>query len=334
MSTATMHPPVSQAQRLAAEAAAAAELRAYRTDPDVVALRVEHIRTQVDRLMWVGIVLGLCFTMTNVQQFAAADAPVGSLAWWSAWLLDPMVSLVLLAVLRAEQVTTRYQVGTGVWPRVAKWALLSAAYVMNTWVSWAARSASGVVLHTVAPLVVVIAAEAVTDLQYALSECVHRAHTTAHRAEQSARPEPATRAAVNGWAPNHPDDPVPPPDDQTVTTRGKPNVTAHERTVTALGERSVDPSAAVAGRAVRRVSEPRRTPRKSSTGPVRRKLLADYLAEARTAWTPGVVVSPAWVRQVTGCSRGLSPKLAAALNAELPTGRHHTTNTEAQGRAA
>jgi hypothetical protein len=46
MSTATTHPPVSQAQRLAAEAAAAAELRAYRTDPDVVALRVEHIRTR------------------------------------------------------------------------------------------------------------------------------------------------------------------------------------------------------------------------------------------------------------------------------------------------
>jgi hypothetical protein len=349
MSTATMHPPVSQAQWLAAEAAAAAEPRAYRTDPDVVALRVEHIRTQVDHLMWAGIVLGLCFTMTNVQTFAAAGAPVGSLAWWSAWLLDPMVSLVLLAVLRAEQVTTRYQVHTGVWPRVAKWALLSATYVMNTWVSWAAGSASGVVLHTVAPLVVVIAAEAVTDLQYALSECVHRAHTTAaDRAEQSARPEPATWAAVNGWAPDHPDDPVPAPDEQIVTTIGKPNVTAPERTVTTLGERSVDssderlgrgsvnPAAAVAGRPTRRVGEPRRTPGKRATGPVRRKLLADYLAEAQAAWMPGVVVTPAWVRQVTGCSRGLSPKVAAALTAELTTGRHHTTavRTEAQGRAA
>jgi hypothetical protein len=295
---------VTQAQRLAQEAAAAAELRAYRTDPDVVALRVEYIRTQVDRLMWVGIVLGLFFTMTNVQQFAAAGAPVGSLAWWSAWLLDPMVSLVLLAVLRAEQVTTRYQVSTGVWPRVAKWALLSATYVMNTWVSWAAGSASGVVLHTVAPLVVVLAAEAVTDLQYALTECVHRAHTTAHHAQQPNRPEPATRAAVNGWEPDHPQDPVPPPDDQTVTTRSKPNVTTHGRTVTALGERSVDssderpergpvnPAAAVGGRAVHRVGEPRRTPGKRATGPVRRKLLADYLGEARAAWarSPGAPV--------------------------------------------
>jgi hypothetical protein len=327
MSTATMHPPVSQAKRLAAEAAAAAELRDYRTDPDVVALRVERIRTQVDHLMWVGIVLGLCFTMTNVQQFAAAGAQVGSLAWWSAWLLDPMVSLVLLAVLRAEQVTTRYQVNTGVWPRVAKWALLSATYVMNTWVSWAAGSASGVVLHTVAPLVVVIAAEAVTDLQYALSECVQRAHITAATRAAHTRPE---AVAVNASTPVRP-----------VVVGGvgeHPAGGVGDRFTSTAGERaqvhSVNRAAAVAGRAAGRVGEPRRTPGKRSAGPVRRKLLADYLAEARTAWTAGVVVSPAWVRQVTGCSRGLSPKVAAALNAELPTGRHHTTKTEAEGRAA
>jgi hypothetical protein len=350
MSTATMHPPVSQAQRLAAEAAAAAEQRAYRTDPDVVALRVEHIRTQVDHLMWAGIVLGLCFTMTNVQTFAAAGAPVGSLAWWSAWLLDPMVSLVLLAVLRAEQVTTRYQVNTGVWPRVAKWALLAATYVMNTWVAWATGSAAGVVLHTVAPLVVVIAAEAVTDLQYALTECAQRAHTTAtDRAGHTAQalPEPATRAAVNGGAPDHPQDPAPPPDNRTILTFGARAATDRERTVATLGERSVNSSderlgresvnapAPVAQRATHPVGEPRRTPRTRSRPPVRRKLLADYLGEARTAWAPGVVVSPAWVRQVTGCSRGLSPKVATALNAELPIAPHTTAvRTEAQGRAA
>lgn len=321
--------PMSQAQRLAAEAAAAAELRAYRTDPDVIALRMEHIRTQVDRLMWAGIVLGLCFTMTNVQTFAAAGAPVGSLAWWSAWLLDPMVSLVLLAVLRAEQVTTRYQVSTGVWPRVAKWALLSATYVMNTWVSWAAGSASGVVLHAVAPLVVVIATEAVTDLQYALSECVQRAHTTATDRAARALPEPATvntattvHPVVGGGVGEHPVGGV----GEWFTGAADEPAPVHP----------VNAATVVAGRAVRRVGEQRRrAPGKRSTGPVRRKLLADYLAEARTAWAPGVVVSPAWVRHVTGCSRGLSPKVAAALNAELPTGQHTTAvHTEPDGRAA
>ena len=60
--------------------------------------------------MWTGLLLGLAFTMVNVQTFAAAGAAVGSLPWVAAWLLDPMVSLVLVAVLRAEQVTARYQV--------------------------------------------------------------------------------------------------------------------------------------------------------------------------------------------------------------------------------
>jgi hypothetical protein len=315
--------PGSQARRLAADAAAAAELRAYRTDPDVVALRVEHIRTQVDWLMWVGIVLGLCFTMTNVQQFAAAGAAVGSLAWWSAWLLDPMVSLVLLAVLRAEQVTTRYQVTTGIWPRVAKWALLSATYVMNTWVSWVTGSGSGVVLHSVAPLVVVLAAEAVTDLQYALSECVQRAHTTAAtRAEHTTGdlPQPA---AVNTATPAHP---------AISGGAGEHPAGVGERFTSAVSERvparPVNPTSTVASRSAGRVGEHRRAPGKPSTGPVRRKLLADYLCEARAAWIPGVVVSPAWVRQVTGCSRGLSPKVAAALTTE------HNTRTETERRAA
>jgi hypothetical protein len=236
-------------------------------------------------------------------------------------------------VLRAEQVTTRYQVSTGPWPRVAKWALLSATYVMNTWVSWAAGSGSGVVLHSVAPLVVVLAAEAITDLQYALSECVQRAHTTAaDRAEQTAGdlPDPLTvntatpvPYAISGGVGEHP-------------------AGVGERFTSAASKRvpmrPVNPTSAVAGRSARpvaggsagRVGEPRRTPGTSSARPVRRKLLADYLGEARAAWTPGVVVSPAWVRQVTGCSRGLSPKVAAALTAE----HHSTARTETEGRAA
>jgi hypothetical protein len=42
-------------------------------------------------------------------------------------------------------------------------------------------------------------------------------------------------------------------------------------------------------------------------------LFADYLATARAALTPGTEVFPAWVREVTGCSRGLSSRLAAEV---------------------
>ena len=241
--------PLTRAQRLAQDAAEAAEVRAYQTHPDVIALRVERVRTQVDRICWAGIMLGLAFTMTNVQAFASAGSPVWSLPWLAAWLLDPTVSLVLLAILRAEQVTARYQVHTGAWVRVAKWFTLTATYVMNTWASYADGSLPRIVLHSVPPLVVFVAAEAVTDLRDKLTEAVTAAFTDAvHRA----------RAAVH------------------------------------------EPDAVNSGN--------------------RRRSFAEYLSVARQAWTPGMVVTPAWARQVTGCSRGLSSRLAATLRTEI-TGR-------------
>lgn len=249
-------PPAStRAQRLARDAADAAEVRRWHDHPDVVALRIERVRAEVDRLCWAGILLGLAFTMANVQWFAAAGSVPWSLPWLAAWLLDPTVSLVLLAILRAEQVTSRYQVHTGVWVRAAKWLALGATYAMNTWASFAASSLSGVVLHSVPPLVVFAAAEAITDLRDKLTEAVNVAFTDA--SEQA--------ASLNT---------------QAKAQQSKPGgVTQTTRRVTSA----------------------------------RRKLFADYLSEARQAWALGVVVTPAWVREVTGCSRGLSPRLAVAL---------------------
>jgi hypothetical protein len=48
----------------------------------------------------------------------------------------------------------------------------------------------------------------------------------------------------------------------------------------------------------------------------RRTSFADYLATARATRTADVIVTPAWVREVTGCSRGLSSRLAATLRAD------------------
>lgn len=244
-------PSTNQAQKLVRVAAEAAQLRAYQTHPDVVALRVEHVRTQVDRLCWSGITLGLGFTMTNVQAFAAAGAAAWSLPWLAAWLLDPTVSLVLLAILRAEQVTARYQVQTGPWVRRAKWLTVAATYVMNTWASYASGSLAGIVLHSVPPLVVFVAAEAVTDLRDKLTEAVTAAFTNASAVNA---PEPAPQPKAEGAK--------------------------------------------------------RKTNR-------RRKLFSDYLAETRAAWSPDVEITPAWVRSVTDCARGLSPRLAVELKSEV-----------------
>ncbi|WP_188989416.1 hypothetical protein [Saccharopolyspora thermophila] len=206
----------------------------------------------MDRLCWTGILLGLAFTMTNVQSFAANGAVAWSLPWLAAWLLDPMVSLMLLAILRAEQVTARYGIRTSGWVRGAKWFTLAATYVMNTWEAYAAGAADMVVLHSVPPLVVFVAAEAVTDLREKLREAVRATVTNA--------------GAVS-------------PDTDS--------------------EQAPEPARDRPPKAKRRTS------------------FDEYLRWAREAWNTDVTVTPAWIRDVTGCSRGLSSWLAASLSAEV-----------------
>jgi hypothetical protein len=297
MSTATNTPTTTpaatgsdQVARLAAEAADAAELRALTTHPDVIALRVEKVRTQVDRLLWAGIVLGLAFTAVNVQHFAAAGAPAYSLGWWVAWLLDPMVSLVLLAVLRAEQITARYQVPLNAWARRTKWMTFAATYVMNTWTSWGLTegqplSPSGIVLHSVPPLVVFFTAETGPGLRGRLTEAVHRA-LVEHATTITATSRPAALAT------------------DTAEVTGPVHEPVHEPRTT--------------GR--------RRARRAKASLP--RRSLADYIGAAREALDharsagASVEPTPAWCRRATGCSAGTSVKVAAALRAPAPSERH------------
>ncbi|GAA4418900.1 hypothetical protein GCM10023148_17770 [Actinokineospora soli] len=98
---------------MARDAAEAADVRAYETHPDVVALRIERVRRQVDWMCWTGIVLGLAFTLVNIHGFAPAGSLTWSLPWLAAWLLDPTVSHELLAILRAEQITARIRCPLG-----------------------------------------------------------------------------------------------------------------------------------------------------------------------------------------------------------------------------
>jgi hypothetical protein len=60
-----------------------------------------------------------------------------------------------------------------------------------------------------------------------------------------------------------------------------------------------------------------RSGRRSAIGTAGRTSFGEYLQRARTAYQPEVTVTPAWAREVTGCSRGLSSRLAATLTAEL-----------------
>jgi hypothetical protein len=313
------HVPLSQADKLAQDAVEASRIRKLSTHPDVIALRVEKVRTQVDRLMWTGLLLGLAFTMVNVQTFAAAGAAVWSLPWCAAWLLDPMVSLVLVAVLRAEQITARYQVRMrtetlGPWVARTKLFAFLATYVMNTWQSWSLLHISGIVLHSVPPVMVYLAAETGPILRDRLTEAVLK----------------AARAIAPG----------------VVTEAGRPTSAGDGTDLVGDGSPAGAPSTRdgtptpaenVTGRGA---SATRKRPARQSRKP-RRTSREEYLNLARAAHQPGIAVTPAWVRQaVPGISRGTSQVVSDALKAELAAAHtatitpDQTQTVDPQGRAA
>jgi hypothetical protein len=261
--------------------------------PQSRAESVDQVRTQVDRLCWTGILLGLAFTMTNVQGFAANGAAVWSLSWLAAWLLDPMVSLVLLAILRAEQVTARHGVRTGGWVRGAKWFTLAATYVMNTWAAFAAGSAALVVLHSVPPLVVFMAAEAVTDLRDKLAQAM-TAQTMTGRAVDTVDTRLAANLSTDGASMDELS--MDTASTRDPSTNGRPAGTEHDNDRDNQEDQE-------SGQPVAR--------------PVGRRSFAQYLAVAQAAYRPDVTVTPVWVREVTGCSRGLSYRLAATLTDQI-----------------
>ncbi len=306
----------SGVDRLRTAAAEASQVRALSTHPDVVALRVESIRRQVDVSMWVGIVLGLAFTMVNVQAFAAQGAPFGSLPWIAAWLLDPMVSLVLIAVLRAEQITARYQVTDHTkWIGRTKRFAFVATYAMNTWQSFLHADVAGVVLHSVPPLLVFCAAETAPVLRDRLTEAVLRAELQAAQAA-------GTTAVVQV----DPAGASPVPADATPAVELPAAPAAPE---TAVGDEKPAP----ADKAPSKPKRPRTTASKptkpsKTKAPSGRKFLADYVADALAVIETGGLpdeITPAWARHTTGCSAGLSAKVAATVRAELPATTSQTT---------
>lgn len=104
-------------------------------------------------------VLALIFTLVNVQQFASVGDSWHSAQWWIAWLLDPMASITLgLAIVFASILADHGR--KEFWLTVAMWFAGSATWAMNVWLAAAAGSLSGIVLHSVAPGLILLLAEA------------------------------------------------------------------------------------------------------------------------------------------------------------------------------
>lgn len=125
--------------------------------------RIETLLTQTLVTIGVGC---LIFTAVNVTLFAIKHHT----HWAIAWMLDPLVSLSLLATLYIDGKLAAYGYRPGGWPFVLRWFAGLATWLMNCWGSlypggrftgWPDHAdPAGLVLHSVLPFLVIVLAEA------------------------------------------------------------------------------------------------------------------------------------------------------------------------------
>lgn len=127
----------------------------------------------------------LIFTCVNVTRFGVSH----EIPWYIAWMLDPLASLALITVLYVDGVLAEHggDYKPGGWPFLLRWTAGLSTWVMNCWTSLypdghfhfipQKPDAGGILLHSVAPALLILLAEAATG---------YRKYATRRRGELAA----------------------------------------------------------------------------------------------------------------------------------------------------
>lgn len=127
----------------------------------------------------------LVFTCVNVTLFGISH----EIPWYIAWMLDPLASLALITVLYVDGVLAEHggDYKPGGWPFLLRWTAGLSTWVMNCWTSLypdghfhfipQKPDAGGILLHSVAPALLILLAEAATG---------YRKYATRRRGELAA----------------------------------------------------------------------------------------------------------------------------------------------------
>ncbi|MFB9803872.1 hypothetical protein, partial [Streptomonospora salina] len=152
----------------------------------------------------------LAFSTVNVALLAIAHGVPA----WIAWLLEPLVGIALWAVLSSDAVLSRYGRSAGGWAWCLRTFAGVATLTLNIWSSvftgtgsdlaWSPNPA-GILLHAVAPILLILLAEAAP--RYRAAFAAISADLTTPTAPVS--PQPAAAPSPDDTPPAADDDPVP-----------------------------------------------------------------------------------------------------------------------------
>lgn len=122
--------------------------------PDEIHAEIERLRRTgrwIDGALFTVAGGGLAFTSANVTLFAVDRGT----PWFIAWLLDPLASIAMMAVLVGDGVLSRHGVSSGRWAAAVKLGSGVATLAMNVWSSIAGGDPASVLLHSIAPSLLV-----------------------------------------------------------------------------------------------------------------------------------------------------------------------------------
>lgn len=176
---AATHVPSGKTLTLKQSSRDAEDRRAELANPARVALRDARAQLVTNVVGLIAAVIALGWSTANVQHTASLHQISGSVAWWLAWGVEPLISAALLTVMGASAyLVTRAVTVANRWVTAAQWVPLGYTVTLNCWTSLPAEwlslpgfeFARGLVVHSVGPVVVVLLVHALPVLWAAFIE--------------------------------------------------------------------------------------------------------------------------------------------------------------------
>lgn len=139
-------------------AAEAAQLHALAQDPAARAWQAARVRLVLTVVALTALVGALGWSTTGVHHTLTRSMTGHGAAWWGAWVVEPVISAVLLVVVGARAfLATRGRVLRHRHLTVVEYGALSVTLTLNVWpyLSWARFDAMQLLAHAIGPLVAV-----------------------------------------------------------------------------------------------------------------------------------------------------------------------------------
>lgn len=193
----------NKVRKLKGKVKEAAALRKLDDDPDMVAWRDLKAQKLAIRACMAGVVIALLVSSAGVQHSVvdALNATEHGLVWWLAFLVEPAMSMPLLAVVGAKAYSAirgrvidreSHEAKTML---ITEMALLVFTLVLNCWPAlvWKNFSPLELVVHSLGPVVAVLSVWVLPS--------VSRVFAQLHKPEPEAKTQPETAGVTEGVTP-------------------------------------------------------------------------------------------------------------------------------------